>query len=232
MLSALAFLTVVGGARRPDERTLAWFPLVGAGIGGALALVWLGASELWPPAVAAALVVAADLALTGLLHADGLADSADGLLPHLPRERRLEVMAAPDVGGFALAVVPAVLLVRFAALAGGAVPALALVGVWAASRTVLAAVPTVVPYARPEGLASPFLAGARRWFLLWLLPAGVLLVVAADGLGAAALVALVVAAGAVVALARARLGGFTGDVLGAAAALGETFALLALAVDR
>jgi len=232
VLSALAFLTVVGGARRPDERTLAWFPLVGAGIGGVLALVWLGAGELWPPLVAAALVVAADLALTGLLHADGLADSADGLLPHLPAERRLEVMSAPDVGGFALAVVPAVLLLRWAALATDEVPALALVGVWAASRTVLAAVPALVPYARAEGLASPFLAGARRRSLLWLVPAGAVLVVAAGPLGVAALIALVAASSGIVALARARVGGFTGDVLGAAAVLGETAALLALAVAR
>ena len=232
MLSALAFLTVLGGGRRPDERTLAWFPLVGAALGGGLALVWLGASELWPPVVAAAIVVAVDLALTGMLHADGLADSADGLLPHLPRERRLAVMAAPDVGAFALAVVPTVLLLRWSALAGGGVPSLALVGTWAASRTVIAAVPALVPYARADGLASPFLAGARRWHLVWLAPAGAVLVVAAGVVGAVALVALVAGAAGVVVLARRRLGGFTGDVLGAAVVVGETAALLALAVDR
>lgn len=232
MLSALSFLTVLGRARRPDARSLSWFPAVGAGIGGVLALVWLGAVELWSPPVAAALAVAADLAITGLLHADGLADSADGLLPHLPAERRLEVMSAPDVGGFALAVVPTVLLLRWAALATDEVPALALVAVWAASRTVLAVVPAVVPYARAEGLASPFLAGARRGYALWLVPAGTLLVLAAGGVGAAALVALVATSAGVVALARARVGGFTGDVLGAAAVVGETAALLALAVER
>jgi adenosylcobinamide-GDP ribazoletransferase len=232
VLSALAFLTVAGGARRPDERTLAWFPVVGAVLGGAISLVWLGSDELWPAAVAAAVVVAADLGLTGLLHADGLADSADGLLPHLPPERRLAVMSAPDVGGFALAVVPAVLLLRWSALATGAVPALALVAVWAASRTVVAAVPALVPYAREQGLASAFLAGARTRFLAWLAPAGVVLAIAAGWLGIVALVALVGASAAVVALARRRIGGFTGDVLGAVVLVGETAALLALAVDR
>lgn len=232
MLSALAFLTVVGGARTPDRRTFAWFPVVGAAIGAALTLVWLGASEVWSPAVAGALVVATDLAITGALHVDGLADSADGLLPHLPRDRRLEVMTQPDVGAFALGVVPAVLLLRWAALAGGEVPALALVGTWAAARTVVAVVPALVPYARGEGLASPFLAGAGRWIALALLPAGALLVVASGWVGAAALAALVVAAAGVVGLARRRLGGFTGDVLGAAIVLGETAALLALAVER
>jgi adenosylcobinamide-GDP ribazoletransferase len=229
VLSALAFLTVAGGARTPDHRTFAWFPLVGAGIGGVLALVWLGASEVWSPGVAAVLVVAADLALTGMLHHDGLADTADGLLPHLDPERRLAVMATPDVGAFALAVVPTLLLARWAALATGAVPALALVAVWAASRTVLATVPALVPYARGQGLASPFLAGARRWFALWLVPAGAVLVAVAGVAGAAAVAALVVAAGLVVGTARRRIGGFTGDVLGATAVVAETAALLALA---
>ena len=229
MLSALGFLTVLGGARTPDRRTLAWFPLVGGLIGAALAGVWLVAVELWSPAVAAVLVVLADLAITGLLHADGLADSADGLLPHLDRERRLAVMAAPDVGAFALAVVPVVLLARWAALAGDLVDPLALVGVWAASRTVLAVVPALVPYARTGGLASAMLPGASRWTAAWLLPAVAVLVVAQGVTGAVALAALLLAAAGVIGLARRRLGGFTGDVLGATAVLAETVALLALA---
>jgi len=58
----------------------------------------------WP--LAAALVLVADLALTGMLHVDGLADAADGLLPHhRDTARRLEVMAAPNVGAFGVAVV-------------------------------------------------------------------------------------------------------------------------------
>lgn len=231
MLSALGFLTVLGGASVPDRRTLPWFPLVGAALGGVLAIVWVGASELWPPAVAAVLVVVADLALTGMLHVDGLADSADGLLPHLDRERRLAVMAAPDVGAFALAVVPTVLLARWAALAGEGVEPLTLVGVWAASRTVLAVAPALVPYARKAGLASPFLAGARPWTAAWLGPAAAVVVLAEGLVGAVAIVAMLAGAALVVGVARRRLGGFTGDVLGATAVLAETIALLVLAVD-
>ena len=231
MLSALGFLTVVGRAQVPDRRTLPWFPVVGAALGGVLALVWIGASTLWPPAVAALLVVAADLALTGMLHVDGLADSADGLLPHLDRERRLAVMATPDVGAFALAVVPTVLLARWAALAGDGVEPLALLGVWAASRTVMAVVPALVPYARQAGLASRFLDGARAWLGVWLLPAGGMVVLAEGFVGAVAVVAMLAGAGLVVGLARRRLGGFTGDVLGATAVVAETVALLVLAVE-
>lgn len=229
MLSALGFLTVFGGARTPDRATFAAFPLVGGLIGAALAGVWLLASELWSPGVAAVLVVAADLAITGMLHLDGLADSADGLLPHLPPERRLAVMRAPDVGAFALAVVPVVLLARWAALATDLVEPLALVGVWAASRTVLAAVPAVVPYAREQGLASSMLDGARPWVAVWLVPALVVLVIAQGATGAVALGVLVATGTGVVAVARRRIGGFTGDVLGATAVLAETVALLALA---
>ena len=231
MLSALGFLTVVGGAHVPDRRTMRWFPVVGAGIGAVLALVWLGASELWSPGVAAVVVLIADLAITGMLHLDGLADAADGLLPHLDRERRLAVMSAPDVGAFALAVVPTVLLARWATLASDAVEPASLIAVWAGSRTMMAVVPAVVPYARSQGLASPFLHGSSAWFSLWLVPVGAVLIASQQGAGAAALVALIAAAALVVGVAHRRLGGFTGDVLGAAAVVAETAALLALAAQ-
>lgn len=229
MLSALAFLTVVGGAHPPGRTTLRWFPVVGVVIGGILASVWLTADAVWGPAIAAALVISADLLITGMLHFDGLADSADGLLPHLDRDRRLVVMAAPDVGAFAVTVVPSVLLLRWVALAGDTVEPLALVGVWAASRTVMAVVPALVSYARPDGMAAPFLAGARRSTALWMLPvAGLLIVV--EGFGSlAALSTALVAAALVVGLARRRVGGFTGDVLGATAVVAETVLLLGLA---
>lgn len=229
MLSALAFLTVAGGARVPDERTLRWFPVIGAVIGGVLALVAGTAGEVWDPAVVALLVVVTDLVLTGLLHVDGLADCADGLLPHLDRDRRLAVLREPTVGAFALAVVPTVLLARWVALAGDGIEPVALIAVWAASRTGMAVVPALVPYARPQGLATPFLAGSRSWLVVWLVPVAGLLAVVHGPIGVVAGVAGTVAFAAVIGVADRRLGGFTGDVLGASAVVGETVALLALA---
>jgi adenosylcobinamide-GDP ribazoletransferase len=117
MRSALGFLTVVGGAAPPDRRAPAWFGPVGAALGLAVGGAWWVAGELWPALVAALLAVAVDAALTGMLHFDGLADSADGLLPPLDRRRRLEVMAAPDIGAFGVMVVTLVVLARVAALA-------------------------------------------------------------------------------------------------------------------
>ncbi|HLI43999.1 MAG TPA: adenosylcobinamide-GDP ribazoletransferase [Acidimicrobiales bacterium] len=232
MLGALGFLTVAGPARRPRPAALVWFPVVGAAIGAVVGLVWWGASAAWRgPLVPAALAVVADLVVTGLLHVDGLADSADGLLGHLSRERRLAVMSGPEIGAFGLAVTVAVLVVRFASFAQLR-PEVALVaGLWCLSRSVMVGAMLVLPYARgPRGLAAAFLGGGRAAPGL----------AAAAGAGAGAALAIfsggAPAAGGVGAgvllpvglllLARRRLGGFTGDVLGASVVLSETAALL------
>lgn len=230
-MGAVAFLTVAGRGQTPQARALWWFPVVGAGLGAVLAAIHWGAGELWPFVVVGILVVAADIVLTGGLHLDGVADSADGLLPHMDRERRLEVMSRPDVGAFAVAAVVIVVAARWAALAVDGIESLALVPIWAISRTLVAVVPAIVPYARPSGLAAPFLAGARHWLVLWLAPAVAALVLIEGVAGAVAAAAAVVAAAGLVALAWRRLGGFTGDVLGAVVMVAETAALIVLVAN-
>jgi adenosylcobinamide-GDP ribazoletransferase len=231
--AALGFLTVLGGAAAPDRTALRWFPVVGAIVGALLGLVWWGADEVWPPIVVAALVIAADLVLTGLLHVDGLADSADGLLPPLvDRDRRLAVMADPVTGAFGVATVAAVLLLRFAGLAGADIEPLALVAIWTTSRTLAALVAVSLPYVRQGGLASGFLDGPEpvtSFVLVVGLALAVPSAIVAGLPGVVAVAATVGAFGLVIALGRARLGGFTGDVLGAAIVVGETGGLLALA---
>lgn len=230
MREALAFLTPLGVPVTPTPRALPWFPVVGAGIGLAVGGVWWGAAEVWTPAVAAALAVSADLALTGMLHLDGLADSADGLLPHLPPERRLEVMRAPDVGAFGLGAGGAALLLRFSALAALAPDAVLVAGLWCLSRTAMAVAASVVPYARPSGLASAFVGGRSGAVGFGGLALGTTLAGVAAGIpGVVAAASVVLGATGVVLLARRRVGGFTGDVLGAAGVVGETVGLLAVA---
>jgi adenosylcobinamide-GDP ribazoletransferase len=230
MRRALAFLTPLFGASEPRPETLTWFPFAGAALGLVLGAVWWGAERIWPAAVAAAIVVAADLALTGLLHVDGLADSADGLLPHLDRARRLEVMAAPEVGAFGVAAVVAVLLLRWAALATTAPSPLLLGGLWCASRTAMAVAARTVPYARPGGLASAFLGGRTLSTALIGAVLATGLAFAGPGVaGIAAVAGVVAGAAGVVALARRRIGGFTGDVLGASGMVGETAGLVVAA---
>jgi adenosylcobinamide-GDP ribazoletransferase len=229
---AVAFLTPLGGARAPSPAAFSWFPVVGAGLGLVLGGLWWLAGKGWPGSVAALLVVAADLGLTGLLHIDGLIDSADGLLPHLDRDRRLEVMARPEVGAFGVAVAGIVLLSRWASLASLRPAPLLLASLWAASRTTMAVAARTQPYARaPEGgLATAFLGRGRLLPLLGGF-AGALVVAAVwrPVAGPVSVAAGGLAAAAVIALARHQLGGFTGDVLGAAGVLGETVGLLVAA---
>jgi adenosylcobinamide-GDP ribazoletransferase len=228
MRRALGFLTPLGGASVPDHRTLGWFPVVGAAIGLALGAVWWGAERIWPAAVAAAVVIAADLALTGLLHVDGLADSADGLLPQVPRARRLEIMADPAVGAYGVAIVGVTLLLRVTSLAALPPDALLLAAIWCASRTSMAVAARALPYAREEGLATALLGDGWRPVAVGGIAAAGLLGGLAGGAAGVLAVACGLAASALVVLfGRHRLGGFTGDVLGAAGVVGETVALLA-----
>ena len=229
MIDALGFLTVLGRAERPTPATLRWFPLAGLAIGMAVGLAWWLAGEAWTAGVAAALAVAADLLLTGLLHLDGLADSADGLLPHLPRERRLAVMAEPAVGAFAVATVAVVLLLRWSAFATHSPDVLLVGALWCASRTLMAAAVGTVPYARAEGgLVTTFQGAGDGWGLGVIGGFAALVVGAiADGVAGEVAVLGALAAGVgVLALGRRQLGGYTGDVLGAAGVVAETVGLV------
>ena len=232
VIRALGFFTVVGRSAPPDPSTLRWFPFAGALIGVIVGGLWWGAAQLWSPALAAALVVAADLAITGMLHLDGLTDTADGVLPHLGRARRLAVMAEPTVGAFGVGVAVVVLLVRWAAFAALAPNVVLVGGLWCVARTVMAVALRAVPYARESGgLASAFV-GTRSWLGLALVGAicGLGLgVLAAGAAGASAVAVAAVAGGGVVALGVSRLGGHTGDVLGAAGMMAETIGLVVAA---
>jgi adenosylcobinamide-GDP ribazoletransferase len=233
MRSALGFLTVVGGAAPTDRRAPAWFGPVGAALGLVVGGAWWVAGELWPPLVAAALALAVDAALTGMLHFDGLADSADGLLPPLDRARRLEVMSTPGVGAFGVTALVLVVLARVAALGALEPDPLLVAGLWAASRAAMAVALAWLSYARPGGgAASGFRAGSATPALPALAVACAVVALAFDGgLGPGLLVAVgsLAGFGAVVTLAWRRLGGYTGDVLGAAGLVAETVGLLVAA---
>jgi adenosylcobinamide-GDP ribazoletransferase len=234
---ALAFLTVLGRAAPPTPRTLAWFPLVGAVVGALVGGSWWLASRVWPGVVAAVIAVALDAAITGGLHLDGLADAADGLIPAVDRSRRLEIMADPRIGAFGTVALFLVLALRIATMSVGTARPLAVVALWIGSRTLMAVIARSVRNARDvagvaSGHASSFVHDSSTSAA----------VVGAYGLalatGCAALAfgsrgvvmigAEVVTAVGVTWFAARRLGGYTGDVLGAAGVLGETAGLLAL----
>jgi adenosylcobinamide-GDP ribazoletransferase len=223
--AAAGFLTSVPvGAAPPGPGTLAWFPVVGVLVGLAVGGAWWAAGEAFPLLVAAGVAVLVDVVLTGALHLDGLADTADGVLPHVEggAASRQAIMAAPDVGAFGVVSVAVALLLRVSALASIEPDPWLVAGLWSGSRTAMALALAAVPYVG-GGLGSSF---GRSPVAVWGVFPAVALCAIAGIAGIAALVALGVAATLVVLLARARLGGVTGDVLGAAGVAGETVALV------
>jgi adenosylcobinamide-GDP ribazoletransferase len=227
MRDALALLTTLG--RRGgtiSARSAPWFPVVGLGLGGALGAWWWLAEQWWPAGLAAVLVLVADLALTGMLHMDGLTDAADGLLPHASAERRLAIMRAADIGAFGAVTVAVVLLARAFALASMTPSIALLAALWCTSRSLVASVPSVVPYARDSGIATALITRAPRWPVLVAAPALALAAADSGMAGAAAVLGALLAGAGMVGLGWRRLGGFTGDVLGAAIVIGETVGLV------
>jgi len=233
---ATAFLTPASHSERaPSPAAMELFPVVGAGIGLIEGIVWCGARRMWPDLPAAALAVAADVALTGALHLDGLADAADGLFAHVPVKDRLEIMAEPDLGTFGATALVLSLLARAAALSSLEPSPLLLSALTCCSRSVMVVASRALPYARDAGLVTPFLPttggpDAARRFAIAGIGASVLLAGIGHGRrGVLGLLAGCVSGAAVLAVSRRRVGGFTGDVLGAAGVVCETIGLLVAA---
>ena len=239
MKSAFAFLSVFGRASTPTANSFVWFPLVGLVLGSLVGAVWWGSERLWPPMVAAMVTVVADLVVTGLLHFDGLADTGDGLLAPMSRERRLNAMSDPAIGAFGALSVVVVVLARFAALAGARPSVLAIAGLWCASRTSMVLITMILPYARSTGIVHAFLetspsrtrrAASRASVVVGLGVAVAVVSIARPGRGLLALGAALTGSAMVAVLSWRRLRGYTGDVLGASGVVGETVGLLVLAL--
>jgi adenosylcobinamide-GDP ribazoletransferase len=232
LAGAVAFLTRVPVGRLlaldADDvsRGGALFPLVGAGVGAAVGGLTDALAGSLTPALGAALGVAAGTALTGALHLDALADTADAL-GATTRDRALEIMRDHAVGAYGAVALVLDLGVKVAALAalGSGRDALRYaVCAAAAARVVPVALSAALPYARVGEGTGRVLGGAGRGR-----SAVALLVAAAFCVWLHALPLLGVAAGLAVLAglaARRWLGGVTGDVLGAAAELAETAALV------
>jgi adenosylcobinamide-GDP ribazoletransferase len=220
--------------------SLACYPLVGLALGGVLWGVALAASRL-PSLLGAAIVLALWVLITGALHIDGLADTADAWVGgHGDRERTLLIMKDPRSGPVALAVVSCLLLLKFAALAALAThfhsapwrdPRLA-AGCILPPLLARAAIPALfahTPYVRAQGIAQDLTAHQSRTAGALAVALTALCVLAAcHGLGAIALGTAAIAYAMLRWGLVRRLGGFTGDGAGALIEVIEAACLVAV----
>jgi adenosylcobinamide-GDP ribazoletransferase len=231
----VSFLTRVpaGTGERPVEELagfVPWFPVVGAGVGLAVAATYAASRLLLPPLPAATLAVVAGIGLTGAFHEDGLGDTADAFMGHHDRDGTLRILKDPRLGTFGVLAVVASLLLRVgavAALAPGAALA-ALPAAHALSRAGAVATMAALPAAGDTGLGASYVLALSRRRALAGAAAGLAIAVALLGVTAVWAAAAAAAAAALLGrLAVRRIGGVTGDVLGAVQQLGEMLVLLA-----
>lgn len=234
---AVQFLTRIPvpplSAVNDDEvgRSILWYPVVGLMIGGALLTLWSVTNSI-SPLLRAALILAAWVLITGALHLDGLADSADAWLGGLgDRERTLAIMKDPYSGPGAVTTLIVVLIVKFAVL-----DTLVAEGQWMAlvvapllGRTALPLLFLTTPYVRPSGLGAVLASHLPRRSAIVILFATVLVVLFA--LGRRGFWLLLLSAVLFVVIRRfmlQRIGGTTGDTAGSLVELLELVSLLTM----
>jgi adenosylcobinamide-GDP ribazoletransferase len=229
LLAAIQFLTVLPipctCTEREIGRSTLFFPVVGLLIGGGIAGLNYLLSAVFPPLLVAVLLAIAMVAISGGLHIDGLADTADGFFSSRPRERVLEIMKDSRTGSMGVFAVVALLCLKIAAIFSipGVLrwPTLLLMPV--AGRCALVLELAALPYARPEGGLGALFA-ASKTIVSPLFATVALTICAWWAMGRVGLAA----AGTTVVLTIVfsfwcwrKIGGFTGDTLGAACEIAE-----------
>ena len=238
LIVATAFLTRIPlpiAANAADVgRAARWFPRVGAGLGitAALAARGMGGISGLPPVLGALLLVGAGAWVTGAIHLDGLADTADGFGGGRTPEDALRIMRDPAIGSFgaiALLLVMGTKVEMLATLLERHAAAPVLVVAPTVSRWTIVALGAWLPYARPEGgLGEAVTRGRDTSGLVWataVTAAVTTIAMRVDGLFLwTCAVIVMVALGHT---ARRRIHGVTGDVLGASVELTEAAVLVA-----
>jgi adenosylcobinamide-GDP ribazoletransferase len=237
LIAALRFLTRLPIPGRPTRDSdlsgsVGWFPLVGVLVGLATAAVFRWALAWWPAPVAGVLAVGAGLLLTGGFHEDGASDAADGLGGGWTTDRVVEIMRDSRIGAYGAMALWTVLSFRWAALVAldrRALVALPLAMAW--GRWSIALFLTTLPPVSP-GMSSSVHKGMGRLPLVGATVLAALATFGAHLLGCPgfwrAPAAAVIAALAWILYLKHRLGGQTGDLLGAGNQLVEAAVLLAL----
>ena len=229
LVGAFTLLTRVPVGRlagsHPQPAECVWaYPIVGAAVGLAGAMVLLAAMAAgMPQGLAALWALATTVLLAGGLHEDGLADTADGFGGGRTPERKLAIMRDSRIGSYgALALVFSV-AIRAVAIGVAPRPLLLLVLAGALGRGAMLLPLLLLRPARPDGMAAPLAASGRTRVL-----AGLALAAVAAGLAPGAGAAALAAGLAVTAIAYRQIGGYTGDIFGATEQAAEACAMTAL----
>jgi adenosylcobinamide-GDP ribazoletransferase len=247
--AAVQFLTRIPIRLRREPslaRAVPWFPVAGALVGAAVGGVAAGLWQVSTPLVAGTVAVLVGVYVTGAFHEDGLADVADAFAGGSTVERRLEILKDPRHGSYGVAALSGSILVRAVALGSMPGPAAmfwSAVAAHAAARGAAVVLMGTGRIARADGLGADYARGLSTKAMLAGLGAAVVLTVAALAgrfgwhihLVAAAVAVLAAAAigtSTIAWLAHRKIGGVTGDVLGAAEQITECLALVVLASWR
>jgi adenosylcobinamide-GDP ribazoletransferase len=233
--SAVALLTriPIAGAGRdggPAARAVRWFPVVGAAIGLAVAGAYAGAALVLPSPVAAAIAVAAGVVLTGGFHEDGLADTAEAVGGSFDRDEAIRILRDPRLGTYGVLALVLSVVIRTTALASlTAAAAAALLPVaHGVSRAAVAGVLAAVRPAAEDGMGASYGRAVTRRDVVPALGFALILAGLALGPWAPAVAGLAVVAALVATRGPVRrLGGITGDVLGAVQQAVEVVVLVA-----
>ncbi len=227
LLAAVRFLTIVPlpGGEDTDAQELGsaapLFPVVGLLIGAVTAAAAVGLWNVFPPAVAAVLLSVAMLAVSGGFHMDGLSDTADGFFSSRGKQRMLEIMKDSRVGAMGVIAILCVFALKVAALASleqaDAVKAAFLMPV--AGRCGLTLGINGLPSARPDGGLGRLFCQKRSWRqAVW----ATVVLAAAGWFALAAVAAALAVIGLFSLYCYRKIGGATGDTLGATCELAET----------
>jgi adenosylcobinamide-GDP ribazoletransferase len=233
---ALRYLTIVpipaGAHVEPKTlgRAAPWFPLIGLGVGLVIVATELVTATLFPALLDALLTVTVWKLATGGLHLDGLSDCLDGLVGRDAGDR-LRIMRDSRIGAFGAIGLILFLLLEVAAVAELPPPIRwrALLVAPAVARAMPPLVSWLCPPATPFGQGAMFRSGLRGWGVLAAFTLAS--VIALSALHIAGLLVLALATASALALgwfATRRLGGVTGDVLGACIEIAELLTLLTL----
>jgi adenosylcobinamide-GDP ribazoletransferase len=239
-LAALRFLTVIPIAKGAEldgeyfKQSLLYFPIIGFLIGALCSLLTLVSQVIFPQPVVACLIIAFLAFISGCLHLDGLSDSGDGLLSSRPRDRSMEIMKDSRVGAMGVIVTIIVLMAKYSALISihPSLLPVAVLFIPLSGRVMILCTMALLPYARSEGgLGTLFYStSVRRYaiigvifllFCMTFLPVHRLIIIT---------LLLVVSFSSFNLWCKSKIGGATGDTLGANCELAEMVTAIAFSV--